>query len=115
MKTISTEKLGLIVKEKREEAKLTKEALGLKTQINRNIIAKIEDKKHIPSIPQLNALMKELKFQFEDIIEEDASTDVFVAMMGEAATEKEKEGFEKMIARMLCISKYKKLRKAYKI
>jgi transcriptional regulator with XRE-family HTH domain len=110
---ISLVKLGSIVRKKRDK-KYTQEQLGLKTGINRNIIRLIERAQHLPSIPQLNKLMEVLDFTFEDIIEEDNTTDVFVAMMGQAETPEEKEGFEIMIERMLCLMKYQRLKQVYK-
>lgn len=79
------------------------------TGINRQVIGRIEAGKHIPSVPQLNKLLQVLDIDFYRILE-DSEQNVFVAMMGKARTESEKEGFEKMISMMLCLRKYERLK-----
>lgn len=106
MKQISMEMLARKVKEKRGNR--TQSEIEYLTGINRQIIGRIENGKHIPSVPQLNIILDKLGIGFEEIIEEKEQS-VFVAMMGEAKTEEEKEGFEKMISMMLCLRKYERL------
>lgn len=112
MKKISAEKLGNLIEEKRTHKGYTQEELGEKTKINRLIIGRIENKKHIPSISQLNSLMEVLNFDLNDISEEKEERNVFVAMMGEAQTSNEKEWLEDMISMMLCLRKHTRIRNA---
>lgn len=111
MKKISTELLASTVESKRQELKLTKEKLGELTGINRLQIAKIEDQKFIPSLPQLEKLAEILKFSISDLFTEETKEDVFLALRGSARTEEEKKGVEKMISMMLCLRKHELLRK----
>lgn len=112
MEKISPEKLSKIVAERRNELGYTQEELGTKTDINRQIIGRIEKQKHIPSIHQLNRLMEELRFELDDITVEKNEHNVFLAMMGQAHTEQEKEWLEKMLSMMLCLRKHTRIRKA---
>lgn len=112
MEQISLDKLGIIVETKRKELNLSQDELGDLTQINRNMIGRIEKKKYLPSLPQLNALLSVLKINFVEIIEEHKSQDVFFAMLGETKTDDEKAGFEKMISMMLCLRKHDRLRRS---
>lgn len=107
MKQISIEILSKKVKEQRGER--TQADIEALTGINRQIIGRIEKGKHIPSLPQLNLLLEKLDINFEEITETKEKS-VFAAMMGEAKTEAEKEGFEKMVSMMLCLRKYERLR-----
>lgn len=107
MNQISVELLARRVKEKRGER--TQGEIEALTGINRQIIGRIEKGKHTPSVPQLNLLLETLGVEFSEIIESKEKS-VFVAMMGEAKTDAEKEGFEKMISMMLCLRKYERLR-----
>lgn len=115
MKEISVEKLSMIVKSKRETKGLRKNELSDLTGINRNILSRIEDNGHIPSIPQLNNLMKILGFSLDDIVDPIEESNVLVALMGQASTPEEREGFEKMVTRMLCLVKYKRLREVHHV
>lgn len=111
MKKISTELLASTVESKRQELKLTKEKLGDLTGINRLQIAKIEDQKFIPSLPQLEKLAEVLDFSISSLFTEETKEDVFLALRGSAKTEEEKHGVEKMISMMLCLRKHELLRK----
>lgn len=104
---ISVTRLAEMVKARRGER--TQGEIEKITNINRQVIGRIESGKHIPSVPQLNTLLEALEIKFSDILE-DKEQSVFVAMMGEAKTEEEKEGFEKMISMMLCLRKYERLK-----
>ena len=107
MKQISIEILSKKVKEQRgERTQVDIEAL---TGINRQIIGRIEKGKYIPSLPQLNLILEKLDINFEEITETKKKS-IFADMMGEAKTEAEKEGFEKMVSMMLCLIKYDSLR-----
>lgn len=107
MKQISVEYLAKKVKDKRGER--TQADIELLTGINRQVIGRIEKGKHIPSLPQLNTLLEKLEIDFEEITET-KEQNIFAAMMGEAKTNAEKEGFEKMVSMMLCLRKYERLR-----
>lgn len=107
MKQISVELLADKVKEKRGIR--TQADIEQLTGINRQVIGRIEMGKYIPSVPQLNVLLEKLGIEFNEILEKKEQS-VFAAMMGEAKTEQEKAGFEKMIAMMLCLRKYERLR-----
>lgn len=111
MKKISTEKLSKLVYEKRVELNMTQEQLGDITGINRLLIGKLESQKFIPSIPQLECLLKELNIHFDDIVEEESLEDVFIALRGEATTQEENACIENMISMMLCLRKHEVLRR----
>ena len=75
------------------------------TNINRQIVGRIEKGEHIPSIIQIEALMEALSFSFEDVIENDVTNNVFVAMRGQAKNDSEKEGVERLLSMMLFLKK----------
>ncbi|MGL5765753.1 MAG: helix-turn-helix domain-containing protein [Sarcina sp.] len=114
MSKIDLKKLGIYVQEKRKEKNYSQDKLGELTGINRQIIGRIEIGKTLPSLPQLQKLLDILEINFDEILISKKKNDVFMAMRGEAKTNAEKEGLEKMIDMMLCLKKQKKLRKAYK-
>lgn len=114
-KKISIDLLASVIGTKRKGLNLTQEDLGNKTGINRQIIGRIETKKHMPSLEQLNNLLDFLEIEFEEIVEEKSENEIFLAMMGEAKTIEEQEWFEKMISMMLCIRKHERLRRAYDV
>ena len=111
MKKISTSKLSQIVQKKRSELGLTQEELGKLTKINRLLIGKLEAQKFIPSIPQMESILKELNITLDEIIEEEDSESVFIALNGEAKTEKEHECIDRFISMMLCLRKHETLRR----
>jgi len=111
MTKISTELLASIIKTKRLDLKITKEKLGYLTGINRLQIAKIEDQKFIPSLPQLEKLAEVLNFQISMLFTEETKEDVFLALRGSAKTKDENHGVETMISMMLCLCKHELLRK----
>ncbi len=112
MKKISFDKLSKLVVKKRNELNLTQNELGEKTGINRQLIGRIESGKFMPSINQLETLLKQLNISFNDIIEDEVEENVFLAMRGKAESIEEKEGLEKMISMMLCLRKHKNLRRS---
>lgn len=112
MNKISTEKLGSVIIKKREQLNLTQEELGEKTNINRQMIGRIENKNHIPSIEQLNRLMSVLNFDLSDVTESEQEKNVFLAMMGKAETSNDKEWLDEMISMMLCLRKHSRIRNA---
>ena len=111
MKKISLEKLSVLVQQKRTELGMTLVDLSNSTGINRLLIGRIESKKFIPSLPQLEILLKVLGLSFDDIIEEETNEDVFVAMRGEAKTPEEISGVDKMISMMLFLRKHDVIRR----
>jgi transcriptional regulator with XRE-family HTH domain len=113
-KNISIEKLGELVRKRRVHMGYSQEKLEELTGINRQMIGRIELSKHIPSVSQLNQLMSTLDLGFDEITEEE-KPNVFVAMMGEAKSEKEQQGFERMISMMLCLRKYERLKRVYHV
>lgn len=114
MQRISLDKLSQLVTESRKRLGLTQEELGRMTEINRQMISRIEQGKYLPSLPQLNALVSQLNLDLQDLLEEDSSDQVFLAMMGSAETEEEKVGFQRMVSMMLCLRKHEMLRRAYR-
>lgn len=115
MKQISVEKLSVIVKQRRTSLGLSKTEVAERTGMNRNIVSRMEENGHIPSIPQLNQLMQELAFTLDDIVETDQESNVLVALMGQARSPEERQGFEKMLSRMLCLVKYKRLQEKHHV
>ena len=67
MKKYSKETLSKIIKTNREKLNISQSDLATKTKINRAMLSKIENGKYIPSIEQLEALEKVLKFDVEDV------------------------------------------------
>lgn len=114
MQRISLDKLSKLVTESRKSLSLTQEELGRMTEINRQMISRIEQGKYLPSLPQLNALVSNLNLNFQDLLDEDSSDQVFLAMMGSAETDEEQVGFERMVSMMLCLRKHETLRRAYR-
>ncbi|MFF2878142.1 helix-turn-helix domain-containing protein [Gottfriedia sp. NPDC057991] len=110
MKHISEKLLAEVVKKKRVEKNLSQVELGTITNINRQIIGRIEAGSHIPSLPQLDLLLDTLNIDFSEIMVEREQEDVFVAFLGEAKTKEEQEGFEKMVSMMLCFRKHLRLK-----
>lgn len=108
--SISLVKLSQIVNQKRKEKNLTQEALGVQTNINKDMISRLERGTFLPSLTQLNDLMQVLGFSLSDL-EEEEEKKVFLAMMGSARSEAERAGFDKMISMMLCLRKHDRLRK----
>lgn len=108
---ISLVKLAEVVNQKRKERRLTQEMLGEQAGINKDLISRLERRAFFPSIVQLNELMRILDFQLADITEEEEENKVFVAMMGSAKTDAERDGFDQMISMMLCLRKHDRLKK----
>ncbi|MDI9461659.1 MAG: nucleotide sugar dehydrogenase [Saccharofermentanales bacterium] len=73
MKKFSITKLSEIIKEKRINKQLSQAQLSLKTGVNRTLIGRIENKKHVPSIKQLQILADVLDFEITDIFTEQKS------------------------------------------
>lgn len=112
MYQISLEKLSTIVEQQRRKFGLSQDELGKLTDINRQMISRIEMRKYVPSLPQLNSLLKVLEISFEEIIEDKTREDIFMAMLGETKTEQEQKGFKRMISMMLCLRKHDRLRRS---
>lgn len=114
MKKIDFDKLSQLIQEKRRNKGITQDKLGELTGINRQVIGRIELGKSVPSVQQLDLLLEILDIEFESILKADDKKDVFMAMRGEARTEEEIKGLEKMISMMLCLKKHDRLRSIYK-
>lgn len=114
MKKIDFDKLSQLIQEKRKNKGITQDKLGELTGINRQVIGRIELGKSVPSVQQLDLLLEILDIEFESILKDDDKKDVFMAMRGEARTEEEIKGLEKMISMMLCLKKHDRLRRMYK-
>lgn len=113
MKTLSTRKLAETVTSLREQKKLTKEALGKLTGINRIMIGRIESEEFTPSIVQLEKLANALAFDVTDIFIEKETTNSFIALRSEALCEKEKEGVDILFKMMLTLRQQIRLRSKY--
>lgn len=103
MNKIDLNKLAQLIQEKRKNKGITQENLGEITGINRQVIGRIELGKSVPSVQQLDLLLEILDINFQDILKVDDKKDVFMAMRGEARTDEERMGLEKMISMMLCL------------
>ncbi|TGE39607.1 XRE family transcriptional regulator [Desulfosporosinus fructosivorans] len=110
MEKISLNKLSELVIKKRKEKNMSQQDLQDQTSINRMLISRIERRDFVPSIAQLEVLSKTLNFSIQELIEEDKTQNVFVAMRGQAKTPKEEEGIEKLFSMMLTLKKQKVLR-----
>lgn len=115
MKQVSLDRLSKIVEQKRNALGWTQDLLGEKTNIHRLTIGRIESGKYLPSLPQLNELLRVLNIDFVEVLEEHDPGDIFLAMLGETKTAEEKAGFEKMINMMLCLRKHDRLRRALNV
>lgn len=113
MNKIDLNKLAQLIQEKRKNKEITQDKLGEITGINRQVIGRIELGKSVPSVQQLDSLLETLNIDFQDILKSDDKKDVFMAMRGEARTEEERMGLEKMISMMLCLKKHDRLRRIY--
>lgn len=70
MKKVSQERLAALVLEKRKTMKMSQQALSNATGINRTLLSRIESKKFLPSIPQLEKLGEILGFDPTDVFVE---------------------------------------------
>lgn len=113
MNKIDLNKLAQMIQEKRKDKGFSQDKLGELTGINRQVIGRIELGKSVPSIQQLDVVLDILEIDFESIVKVNDEKDVFIAMRGEARTEEERIGLEKMISMMLCLKKHDRLRSIY--
>lgn len=113
LKKIDLDKLSSVVSQKRKEKIMTQDQLGESTGINRQVIGRIELGKIVPSLNQLQQLLDVLDIDFDSILEDEQTEDVFMAMRGEAITVEERKGLESMISMMLCLKKHEQLRRVY--
>ena len=74
MKVFSIEKLSDLVLTRRHSMKLSQSELSKLTGLNRATISRIEQKDHIPSIPQLQTLSQVLHFDIAEVFAEDEIT-----------------------------------------
>jgi transcriptional regulator with XRE-family HTH domain len=110
---LSTEKLAEMVKAKREEKGLTQEELSGLTDIHRVTIGRIERQSFIPSIPQLEALSHALDFDMTQVFVEVPGNDSFIALRGEARTDTEQEGINRLFSMMLALRQQFLLRRKF--
>lgn len=103
MRTLSTTKLAETVKLKREEKGFTQEKLSELTGVNRIMIGRIERAGFIPSITQFEALANTLDFDITDMFIEKQTSNSFIALRGEALSESEKEGVDKLFNMMISL------------
>ena len=71
MNKIDEKLIKKVIKEKREEKKLTQEQLSKKTGINRAMLSKIENGDYVPSLEQINSLGEVLGFEITDLIQKE--------------------------------------------
>lgn len=98
MNTISMSQLAISVQSARKNLNLTQQDVQDKTGINRQLIGRIEKGEFLPSLPQLNALSQVLRFDISDLIVQENDSDIVYAMRGEAKTQEEMDGIEKMFS-----------------
>jgi transcriptional regulator with XRE-family HTH domain len=113
MKTLSTKKLAETVRRLRESKGLTQGELGNLSGINRIMIGRIEREDFIPSIVQFESLSNILGFDLTEMFVEKERTNSFVALRGEALSDSEREGVEKLFTMMLSLRQQIKLRSAF--
>lgn len=73
MKKLSIEKMAKSITNKRKESNLTQAQLADKTNINRAMISRIENKEYTPSIDQLQSIAEVLDFEIVDLFEKEMS------------------------------------------
>lgn len=103
MKRLSTEKLAMTVKLKREAKGLTQEDLSDLTGINRVMIGRIERQDFIPSIQQFEALADALDFDILEMFTEKTVNNSFIALKSAALSEEEKESVDKFLEMILAL------------
>lgn len=112
MMHLSLNRLSDLLKQKRNEKKITQEQLCEKTGINRNMIGRIERMTYIPTIPQLEKLAEVLAFRIEELFVEDHNPGVYTAFRGSYMTSEERRGAEHLMDMMVAAKQQIMLRKA---
>lgn len=110
MSKISLNKLSELIIQRRKELGMTQEDIQAATGINRQQIGRIERGVFVPSLPQLESITTLLKFSIADILEDEKKDSVFVALRGQAKTQEEAEGMDKLFTMILCLNQQKNLR-----
>lgn len=103
MQKLSAEKLAETVKNKRKEKDMTQEKLSEATGINRVIIGRIEQRKYVPSINQIESLAEVLEFDLTDMFIEKDENNSFIALRSEALSDQEKQGVDNLFKMMLTL------------
>ena len=103
MKSLSTNKLAEIVREKRTKMGYNQEQLSELTGINRALISRIERQNFIPSINQFEKLADILSFEITEMFIEKKEPSTFVALRSEALNDSEREGVENLFTMMLSL------------
>lgn len=110
MSKISLNKLSELIIQRRKELGMTQEDIQSATGINRQQIGKIERGVLVPSLPQLESITSLLNFSIANVLEDEKKNSVFVALRGQAKTQEEAEGMDKLFTMILCLSQQKNLR-----
>ena len=111
MKRLSIDKMVETVKTLRKEKGLSQEQVSKETGINRHMIGRLENKKYIPSIEQLEILSELLGFEITDCFEEREPL-VYTAFRSSSMSEEEQRGVNRMLEMMMASKQQLLLRKA---
>ena len=101
MMRLSENKLAQTMKKRRSALKITQQELAEATDINRAMIGRIEREEYIPSIPQLEAIAENMKFDFIDVFADDERPAFVMAMRGKNLDAKERGGVNALLKMML--------------
>ena len=110
MKKMSQEILADIIKNRRVEKNLTQEMLSEKTDINRVMIGKIENKAYIPSIAQLEKLCEVLDFDIGDVFIKRRPM-YYSAFRGNKRNPEDQEGVDYLLKMMMASKQQMLLRR----
>ena len=111
MKRLSIDKMVETVKNLRKEKGLTQDQVSKETGINRHMIGRLENKKYIPSVEQLEKLSKLLGFEITDLFEEREPL-IYTAFRSSSMSEEERKGVNRMLEMMMASKQQILLRKA---
>ena len=111
MKRLSQDKMVSFIKNARTAMGITQEELSEKTGINRQMIGRMEQKKYIPSIPQLEELARVLNFDLTMLFE-DVEPTIYTAFRQSEMSAEEREGVDHMFEMMMAAKQQILLRKA---
>ncbi len=110
MLKIDIKKLSKICLDYKKENGLTQNGMAEMLSLNNQIYGRVERGEHLPKLNQLEIILNVTGKEFVDIIESENERDIFVALKGEAKTEKELEVFNELIEMILCLDKHNNLR-----
>lgn len=109
MSKIDINKISQICLDYKKENGLTQIDMANLLSINNQIYGRIERGQHLPKLEQLERILEVTGKEFTDILETEKQ-DVFVALKGEAKSEKEVRVFDELIEMILCLDKHKNIR-----